>query len=264
MYQYSIDNGKTWKPTDGTVETSYIFRELNADTLYNTIQVKALDILGNERISDNIGATTMKVQSWNGTIDTNWYANFPGKTVYNIYTAEELAGLASLVNAGEDFTGITINLKNDIILNSNYSSYSSYGSSAPSNAWTSIGLDADTCFNGIFEGNGKNINGLYIKNSNQYVGLFGYTGSESIIKNTNVINSYIYTQRNNSSLTGSIGGIVGYVCGQYISGCSNGTTIVSSSIWNNLGGIAGYLDVDKEIYHCYNTGSLSGQYSRGQ
>lgn len=55
---------------------------------------------------------------WNGTADTSWYDNNPTAQEYTLTTAEELAGLAELVNnKTHDFTNKTIKLGADIVLN---------------------------------------------------------------------------------------------------------------------------------------------------
>ena len=52
--------------------------------------------------------------SWDGsTVDTSWYT---GGGPYSISTGAQLAGLAALVNAGEDFSGKTVLLTQDIDL----------------------------------------------------------------------------------------------------------------------------------------------------
>ena len=39
------------------------------------------------------------VDNWDGTADTSWYTSAPDASEYHISTAEQLAGLAQLVNA---------------------------------------------------------------------------------------------------------------------------------------------------------------------
>ena len=50
---------------------------------------------------------------WDGNVDTSWYSS--NKNTFTITTAEQLAGLAQLVNNGNNFAGKTINLGDDII-----------------------------------------------------------------------------------------------------------------------------------------------------
>ena len=54
---------------------------------------------------------------WDGTADVSWYD--ASETSFDIYTPEQLAGVAQLVNNGTtSFSGKTLNLANDLWLNS--------------------------------------------------------------------------------------------------------------------------------------------------
>ena len=80
-----------------------------------------------------------------------------------ISSAEDLISFAALVNSGDDFTGKTVSLNNDIDL----SGYK----------WIPIGSPAHP-FTGVFDGHGYTISGLSIEkvgteNIDLYVGLFG-------------------------------------------------------------------------------------------
>jgi hypothetical protein len=52
---------------------------------------------------------------WDGNIDTDWYNAVDSE--FTLDTAEQLAGLASLVNAGNDMEGKFFYLGADILLN---------------------------------------------------------------------------------------------------------------------------------------------------
>ncbi len=57
--------------------------------------------------------------SWDGSADTSWYTSAPDASAYHISTAEQLAGLAQLVNADPgttNFAGKTFYLDNDLDL----------------------------------------------------------------------------------------------------------------------------------------------------
>ena len=59
------------------------------------------------------------VDNWDGTADTSWYTSAPDASEYHISTAEQLAGLAQLVNDKATpvlFGGKTIYLDNDLDL----------------------------------------------------------------------------------------------------------------------------------------------------
>lgn len=51
---------------------------------------------------------------WDGTSDTNWYND--NETEFTLTTAEELAGLAALVNKGNTFENKTVKLGGNINL----------------------------------------------------------------------------------------------------------------------------------------------------
>ncbi len=163
------------------------------------------------------------------TADTNWYD--ADKTSFTIYTAAELEGLASLVNGGTSFSGITITLANNISL-------SEYDN------WTPIGTSSKS-FSGIFDGNGKEISGLSIS-SGTYQGLFGYI-SGATVKNVTV----------SGSISGGTwtGGVVGYALNSTISGCSNSGNATGSGTW--IGGVVGYAN-SSIISGCTNNGDITG------
>ena len=56
---------------------------------------------------------------WDGTADTSWYVGHETENEYHITTAEQLAGLAQLVNAAPgktNFAGKAFYLENDLDL----------------------------------------------------------------------------------------------------------------------------------------------------
>lgn len=133
---------------------------------------------------------------WNGKASTSWYTG--DMDYYEISTAEQLAGLAKLVNAGNDMNGITIKLTDDIVLN-NTKKFSKWNKKKPKNIWKMIG-DSDHPFSGVFDGNGHSITGMYCNNRGRFhnlfnswtygAGLFGYINCATIM-NVSVKKSYI-------------------------------------------------------------------------
>ena len=172
---------------------------------------------------------------------------------YNIGTAQELWDFATEVNGGNTFSGITVNLTADIALDCD-----------SDNQWIPIGTyiqntTVECGFNGIFEGNGHSISGIYIDTEEDYQGLFGF--NTGIIRNVNVADSYINGIED-------VGGIVGYNFGSdeyegLIYNCNFSGTISAGKIENGtakgsnkIGGIAGY-NVKGTIEKCYNSGSIT-------
>lgn len=143
---------------------------------------------------------------WDGSSDTSWFTN--DKDSYDIYTAEELAGLNELCDRGahyDRFRGVTINLMNDIVLNDT-SSLSSWETAPPKNIWNPIGdmgaylKDGYCPFAGTFNGNGHTISGLYSSESEYFFlkGYYGYAGlfectAGAIITDLKLKDSYIYS-----------------------------------------------------------------------
>jgi len=183
-----------------------------------------------------------------GTPNTGWYS--PGPTSFTISTADELAGLAAIVNgtwggtpAMDNFGGKTIMLGGNIDL-------SAYDN------WTSIGR-IDVPFRGVFNGAGNIISNLYINNSNaDYQGLFGAVvpgggppGSSGVVRNLGVVNVDI-TARD------YVGGVVGLLAqeGRLINSYSTGEVRGN----NNVGGLAGTLNQDGSITNCYSASKVSG------
>ena len=115
--------------------------------------------------------------AWNGTDNTSWYTDAEedagtADKPYEISTAEQLAGLAQLVNGGTNFSGKTIKLTADIDLNNQ--------------AWTPIGNengpDAELAFSGTFNGDGYTVSGLNVPDT-YFPGLFGQISTSAAVQN---------------------------------------------------------------------------------
>ena len=97
------------------------------------------------------------VDNWDGSADTSWYTSAPDASEYHISTAEQLAGLAQLVNTDPgttNFAGKTFYLDNDIDLSRH--------------EWISIGtIIGGDCpeysFCGVFDGQGHVISNLTLR-----------------------------------------------------------------------------------------------------
>lgn len=124
--------------------------------------------------------------NWSGlTIEPEETKVIDGKNFYLITAPHELAWFAEQVNSGNtDINGI---LTDDIVLgqDENYVSQT---------LWTPIGNDSTHIYQGIFDGDGHTISGLYFSTFDEnysyvpqkYIGLFGVTGENAIIKNLNI------------------------------------------------------------------------------
>lgn len=124
------------------------------------------------------------ILSWDGNINTDWYDET--SSIYFIKNAEELAGLAYLVNYGNTFANKTIKLTNNIDL-------SEY-------AWVPIGKNGTYPFSGTFDGQSYEITGLNFNFNDELsnYGLFGST-SKATIKNLEMKNIDINIDETNAS-----------------------------------------------------------------
>src|SRR5690606_5899253 len=105
---------------------------------------------------------------WDGTVNTGWYTENTTASEYTLNNAAELAGLAQLVNSGITFSGKTIYLGTDIVLNDT-SNVQNWGTTGPANTWTPIGYYLQSysyaAFMGTFDGQGHTVSGIYYNSS---------------------------------------------------------------------------------------------------
>lgn len=178
---------------------------------------------------------------WDGSVDTSWYTG--NKDSYDISTASQLAGLAELVNNGNIFRNITINLTKDIKLNdtTDWESWTDY---APANRWTPIGggggaVSSYKAFSGVFNGNGHTVSGMYVS-SYDSAGLFGATVGAYVV-NLKLKDSVVHRS---DSCIAPVGGIIGKSQNSFIDTCEVNGFIAKG--WNDpvlstrsMGGILG-------------------------
>ena len=109
-------------------------------------------------------------------------------------------------------------------------------------------------YEGIFDGQGHTVSGLYCKYSDTYTGFFGYLNGGKIL-NVGVENSYFYSNNDNAN----VGGICGYIYSGDIKNCYNkGTVSAEISSNGSSGGICGSIYDSGNITNCFNAGSVNG------
>ena len=109
-------------------------------------------------------------------------------------------------------------------------------------------------YQGVFDGNGKTISGLYFNDNTAYsVGVFARISQRALVKNITLVNSYFLGGMHTAGIVGGNQGV--------ITGCVNNATIENDA--NICGGIVGYNEGTVEL--CVNTGTItsSGSYSGG-
>lgn len=196
-------------------------------------------------------------------------------TVY-IYTAADLAQLATDVNGGNNMSGKTVLLMNDIDL-------SAYANWTPIGTFTPNSPQANYPFSGVFDGQGYSITGLKMSGNEDSKGLFGYAYCEAIrnvvIRNPEIegkdqvgalVGYQAYSNQGikNCAVIGGkiqgrnhVGGLVGYMEESPIQNCYSTCEVVAMDFY--AGGIVGDHRVVASIRNCYATGNISGTYSGG-
>ncbi|NLO23122.1 MAG: hypothetical protein GX116_02155, partial [Fibrobacter sp.] len=168
---------------------------------------------------------------WDGSVDVSWYQE--SAQAYNLITAEQLAGLAHLVNEGHsDFLGKTITLGADIFLNDTAGAVAGTWASIPRREWIPIG-NSSRPFKGEFDGiagkKNRKIYGLYINDTTKTsVGLFGYTSGVQI-SNLEVLVGRVTAKD-------TVGALIGYAEGGSVSNVHSEIKVTGR---NYVGGLIG-------------------------
>lgn len=205
-------------------------------------------------------------ETWGEKANTNWYHE--NESVFHITTAEQLAGIATLVNAGTvTFEGKTIYLDNNIDL--------------AGIEWISIGtvLGGDCpeySFCGVFDGKGHVISNLYSHES--YIdgaeganeshnlhrnALFGsvYNGE---VKDLGVADAEIWIDPKDDSAGGK-GILVDWMGKSKITNCwTSGSIYSGTKFEKNIGGIVGITMQGCTISGCYSTATLTGNFTNSE
>lgn len=220
----------------------------------------------------------------------------PVDNVYTITTANEFMAFADTLNGGNNFSGKTIKLACDIVINPG--AYGTWGGSPI--AWSGNGGSWTNRFAGSFDGQGHTISGLYNVNNNN-AGFFGRVVGGTEFKNVKIINSYF---KSTAGTDGSgIGGLIGSIDGgsgtttisnvqieatiETTAGCPGvggivGTTAnyssnslvienctfkgtINASSSSHVGGILGYMKYGKTLVleNCAASGTISGGKNTG-
>jgi len=178
---------------------------------------------------------------WDGTADTTWYD--ATKTEFTLTTAEQLAGLAKIVDEADastkPFLGMTVKLGADMILNKGTFTLADDKASAlyngaavdekAINVWEPIGVSykgdnqcdvgTKSSFWGTFDGQGHTISGMYVNQAAQQQGFFAHFAGPAL-KNIKITNSYVCADSRAGSLVGFIDNL-------------NTTDVVVENIWSD-------------------------------
>ncbi|MDR0331510.1 MAG: fibrobacter succinogenes major paralogous domain-containing protein [Chitinispirillales bacterium] len=264
-FEWKIDrDGRLIVMSAEGVAQIYYITEISKSTL---VLEGALPKLGNVRIAYS-RHTPVKSSC------LSWYAKNPHDSAFTINSADQLAGLAHIVNGTwggaprrHDFSGKTITLAKSIDLGGR--------------EWVPIGTikypgvkegRIEIPFSGTFDGNGNVIKGVKISGGKSRQGLFGYIGNTGAVMNLGVVDIDITGADRVGGLAGSNAGAIencyasGAVAGTEHTGGLAGINIgkiknshagVDVSGREKVGGLAGSCD-GGAVSGGYATGSVSG------
>ena len=175
---------------EAIVDAGWLSLDAGADIADLTVSVELPVEATVQGVVANVAISVLAVQGdatvWSGDADDTWADSEEAE--YVITTAEELAGFANLVNAGNTFKGKTVKLGDSIDL-----------MGAP---WEPIG-NSQISFQGTFDGQGNTIYNLFVnKEGKSYVGLFGNT-TIGTVKNLNVHNAIVKGRLNVGVVVGN-------------------------------------------------------------
>lgn len=226
-------------------------KKLTRQKLYATVLVLALLVsslprsvpLSSAATGTDTAAATTTYDVWDGTSDISWYTG--DKSTYDISIPQQLAGLAQLVNDGNDFAGKTIVLKNDMYLNDTPES--------KENAWVSIAMcqnrnAPERSFQGNFQGNGYSIYNMYVPSGGSG-GLFGSIGDSGVVSAVNICQGSL-----------NCGGCIADCNKGIIQFCCNDSDVGSGDDYE----IGGICNTNYNlVYGCQNRGDVRGEYAGG-
>ena len=213
-------------------------------------------------------------------------------TAWSIYGVEDLEKLSEVVNGGKNFSGKTVTVKNDIIINQKVLSDdfeepaegAEEGTPNPNlKNLNSIGTGkspeggAVRSFSGTFDGNGKVISGLYMYQGHQGLGLIGVADG-AVIKNVILVDACIINKNvaagkreddpHDSEDDDRFGGIIGLADGDgaEIENCLF-AGVVGSEVakargkpYEYIGGLVGYANADTTLTDCFVFARINGSH----
>ena len=185
-------------------------------------------------------------KSWDGTSDVSWYNDTDAE--FHLTTAEQLAGLAEIVNGGNTMAGKTMYLDADLDL--------------AGHEWRSIGIgdNHSLFFGGTFDGQNHYITNLTSKSSADRQGLFGILSDGALVQNLNVLNADIYSA--NDHLVEGI--LADWANGSTVRNCYTSGRVESAAGDKMLGGLVGQCTWSSKIIGCGSDAVVVSTYCEGE
>ncbi|MDL2326788.1 cadherin-like beta sandwich domain-containing protein, partial [Bacteroidales bacterium OttesenSCG-928-A14] len=230
QWQLSTNNGETWSDIPGATSATYVSETLSYNDNKNLVRCVLTNTSEGKTSLLFSNSASMKMKSWTdaGIFDISWYTEHSSENEFVITSAQELAGLAVLVNGLHEysnvtFSGKTIILADDINLSGKL--------------WTPIGRGSSYSFQGTFSGGNRTIINMVVditSSSHVYAGLFGHINTNGKVENVNVEGDITATLSSTNHVYA--GGIAGYIYSGIIQNCSYIGTVSGSSYRDIYGG----------------------------
>lgn len=185
-------------------------------------------------LSASASAQTIPTTSWADLADDSWYD--ASETIFDLSTAEQLAGLSALVENGNNFSGKTINLISDIDLGAHL--------------FSPIGKSTVVTFSGTFDGNNHTLSNVFIETlAASFTGFFGQV-TNATLRQIKFNTIYVRGTDNTASLAGGLLASSATDC--------HATGVDVLGLESNTGGLVGSLIGDSHILRCSINGDVSG------
>ena len=171
--------------------------------------------------------------TWDGTADTDWYK--AEETVFDIASAEALAGVSKLAANGETFEGITLRLTRDIDL-------------------AGLAWDPIKKFCGIFDGENHKISNMHVEREEGQSGFFEYLNGAQV-KNLVLEDAQVVMPDTNSSFYQGV--LAGWATtGSEIINCGASGSITADASGSDVPSVSGFIGSckgDTKLASCWST-----------
>lgn len=276
----NLNSGKKWS------QVAYITFLFTVGAEYTrndaaTMYLDKFEIIGNTTENDFevIDVFHRNTQASGTTPYTNWYTSdtkegrnktYVLATLPEFYGFQQLSYGSSANTAPKIFTGETIMLASDLVLNTDHANYLNWVNSAPANKWLGIGCYYNAtqyAFDGTFDGQGHDIYGVYMDGAQDSQGTKNGRGffnrAAGTIKNFRLRNSCVIGQQ---SMVGSIVGVAWKGAGAKstslsLDGVYSNAYVKSSYAGGIVGGLVGTRDIPVSFNNCQFAGVNNGSFN---
>ena len=246
IYWAPSADDNNWNVNNGKEVSDY--KETGKNQLHIDLGIKLVATQLTKE-NDSFGSDYDKGAAWTGMVDIDWYLDNPDASEYILTSAEELAGLAAIVNGTAVAPATTYAAREATTIKDNFNGKTiKLGANIDLNdiEWTPVGrigatsTDFTYAFKGTFDGQGYTVSNLFVSNEG-WSGLFGIAHSATI-SNVTIDGVTILSNR-------MAGAVVGQIYGSIDNCHVKDATIIATPNWigtkydngDKVGGIVGWL-----------------------